>query len=136
MTGKLVPLAILSAWEPCGGILCANLPVIYGTLRRAAKNVGDTLGGGLKSKNGRSGGHQASSRSGSHSEGRLNHDWAQLNDSGAAIHSKVSAERTTEMNELRDLGGIRIQREVFTNSLYQPSSESIQGASKDQDGGI
>jgi hypothetical protein len=122
----------LSAWEPCGGILCANLPVIYGLLREAAKNVGDTLGRGLKSK---SSGHKASSRSGSLSDGRLNHNWAQLNDSGAAIHSKVSADRPTEMNNLRDLGdNIMVQREVVTNSLYAPSSESIIPSSKGRSG--
>lgn len=27
--GDEVPLGILSAWEPCGGILCANIPIIY-----------------------------------------------------------------------------------------------------------
>lgn len=30
--GDAVPMGILSAWEPCGGILCANLPMVYGML--------------------------------------------------------------------------------------------------------
>jgi hypothetical protein len=133
--GHLVPLGILSAWEPCGGILCANLPITYTTLRQKAQQMGDTIGRGLKYKSG--GGSDGrkhpstrSGRSGGHlsSESRLNHDWAQLNDSGAAISSKVSAERSTEMNNLGQLGGIVVQRDVVTNSLYAPSAESIMGA--------
>jgi hypothetical protein len=116
-------LAILSAWEPCGGILCANFPVIYGMLRMAAKSLSNTLTRGLGSKSGGSGGgHQSTSRSGSLSDGRLNHDWAKINDSGAAIHSKVSADGHTEMNDMGEMGGIRVQRDVVTNSLYAPSS--------------
>ncbi|KAK6064691.1 hypothetical protein SCUP515_11662 [Seiridium cupressi] len=34
ITWDEVPLGILSAWEPCGGILCANLPMIYGAFFR------------------------------------------------------------------------------------------------------
>ncbi|KAK9774893.1 putative Integral membrane protein [Seiridium cardinale] len=34
ITWDEVPLGILSAWEPCGGILCANLPIIYGAFFR------------------------------------------------------------------------------------------------------
>lgn len=35
--GDEVPLGILSAWEPCSGILCANIPITY---RAAAAVVG------------------------------------------------------------------------------------------------
>ncbi|RAL05081.1 putative integral membrane protein PTH11-like [Aspergillus ibericus CBS 121593] len=38
-----VPLGILSAWEPLGGILCANLPVIYKSLASIFRNLKSTL---------------------------------------------------------------------------------------------
>lgn len=34
-----MPLGILSAWEPCGAILCANLPVVYRVAARGFKQV-------------------------------------------------------------------------------------------------
>jgi hypothetical protein len=79
--GDEVPLGILSAWEPCGGILCANLPIVYRTLIREFKYIKDTI-------------------KTSHSQGMALHgsqrpaerssqtDWVQLDSSStAAIHS-------------------------------------------------
>lgn len=36
--GDEVPLGILSAWEPCGGILCANIPIIYRAFTKTREN--------------------------------------------------------------------------------------------------
>ncbi|PWY92927.1 integral membrane protein PTH11-like protein [Aspergillus heteromorphus CBS 117.55] len=38
-----VPLGILSAWEPLGGILCANLPLIYKSLASIFTSLKSTL---------------------------------------------------------------------------------------------
>lgn len=120
-------------WEPCGGILCANVPIIYTTFCKAAKDFGESLGRGFKSKS--TGQRPLHSRSGSDSgDNRQKHTWAQLNDSGAAISSKVSADKPTEMNNLNELGGILVQRELVTNSLYAPSSDSAINASKRRNG--
>ncbi|KAI1260364.1 hypothetical protein F5Y18DRAFT_405736 [Xylariaceae sp. FL1019] len=43
VTWQEVPLGILSAWEPCGAILCANLPVIYRTLHEKASRMKASL---------------------------------------------------------------------------------------------
>ncbi|ETS87820.1 hypothetical protein PFICI_01648 [Pestalotiopsis fici W106-1] len=37
ITWDAVPMGILSAWEPCGGILCANLPMVYGMLNQSIR---------------------------------------------------------------------------------------------------
>lgn len=37
--GAGVPLGILSAWEPLGGIFCANLPVIYRAVITMFRNL-------------------------------------------------------------------------------------------------
>lgn len=37
-SGDEVPLGILSAWEPCGGILCANIPMIYRAFSKMVEN--------------------------------------------------------------------------------------------------
>ncbi|KAF3009242.1 hypothetical protein E8E14_009466 [Neopestalotiopsis sp. 37M] len=37
ITWDAVPMGILSAWEPCGAILCANLPMIYGMLNQSIR---------------------------------------------------------------------------------------------------
>ena len=39
-TGKIANLGVLSAWEPCGGILCATLPLIYRTIINMVHSVG------------------------------------------------------------------------------------------------
>ncbi|KAI5920214.1 hypothetical protein F4810DRAFT_713736 [Camillea tinctor] len=39
-----VPLGILSAWEPCGGILCANLPIVYKYLVDKFQDIGTATG--------------------------------------------------------------------------------------------
>ncbi|KAI2640840.1 hypothetical protein GGS26DRAFT_179833 [Hypomontagnella submonticulosa] len=43
ITWSEVPLGILSALEPCGGILCANLPLIYRSLVRGIKQLSSTV---------------------------------------------------------------------------------------------
>ncbi|KAI1186707.1 hypothetical protein F5B17DRAFT_351684 [Nemania serpens] len=43
VTWNEVPLGILSALEPCGAILCANLPIIYRTIVNNVKNIGTNV---------------------------------------------------------------------------------------------
>ncbi|KAI1801122.1 hypothetical protein F4811DRAFT_556131 [Daldinia bambusicola] len=67
ITWTEVPLGILSAWEPCGSILCANLPLVYKPLVHAIQKLRSSI---------------KSSRSRSHDLGaRLPpsyHDWTRL----------------------------------------------------------
>ncbi|CAN8097301.1 unnamed protein product [Discula destructiva] len=39
VTWSQVPLGILSAWECCGGVLCANLPIVYKTIHERIKST-------------------------------------------------------------------------------------------------
>ena len=48
ISGSEVPLGILSAWEPCGAILCANLPVVYRVLVRGLKQLRSTARSGTR----------------------------------------------------------------------------------------
>ncbi|KAI0422289.1 hypothetical protein F5X98DRAFT_387178 [Xylaria grammica] len=43
VTWEEVPLGILSALEPCGAILCANLPIIYREVIRSFKRLGSNV---------------------------------------------------------------------------------------------
>ncbi|KAI1428742.1 hypothetical protein F5Y12DRAFT_629300 [Xylaria sp. FL1777] len=52
VTWEEVPLGILSALEPCGAILCANLPVIYRELTRVFKRLGGRIRGTKTSSSG------------------------------------------------------------------------------------
>ncbi|KAK5629449.1 hypothetical protein RRF57_005164 [Xylaria bambusicola] len=45
VTWEEVPLGILSALEPCGAILCANLPIIYRELARQFKRLESSIRG-------------------------------------------------------------------------------------------
>ncbi|KAG6366929.1 hypothetical protein INS49_001110 [Diaporthe citri] len=54
ITWDEVPLGILSAWEPCGGILCANVPMIYRAFSKMVENpssVNTASGGSLDFSN-------------------------------------------------------------------------------------
>ncbi|KAI1364235.1 hypothetical protein F5Y08DRAFT_218511 [Xylaria arbuscula] len=52
VTWEEVPLGILSALEPCGAILCANLPVIYRELMRQFKLFGNSIRGTTNASSG------------------------------------------------------------------------------------
>jgi hypothetical protein len=98
-TGHLVPLALMSVWEPCGGILCANLPLTYRTLKRGVRHVGGTIGRSLRQR--------STDREASHSEAELNNnnnnnnfnhdDWAR-NKRSAPSSSHGSAKKTYELD--------------------------------------
>ncbi|KAI2619196.1 hypothetical protein GGR54DRAFT_132364 [Hypoxylon sp. NC1633] len=92
-TWSEVPLGILSAWEPCGGILCANLPLVYRAMVRGIKHIRSTV------KTSRTRSHNLSARP--HSP---YHDWTRLNNSASSncAVSKVTVTRgpadSTEMD--------------------------------------
>ncbi|KAI7773964.1 hypothetical protein LA080_009510 [Diaporthe eres] len=44
ITWDEVPLGILSAWEPCGGILCANIPMIYRAFSKMVESASSANG--------------------------------------------------------------------------------------------
>jgi hypothetical protein len=88
----------MSVWEPCGGILCANLPLIYRTLKRGVRHVGGTIGRSLRQR--------STNREASHSEAELNNnnndninhdDWAP-NKRSAPSSSHGSAKKTYELD--------------------------------------
>ncbi|KAI1383643.1 uncharacterized protein F4822DRAFT_440638 [Hypoxylon trugodes] len=105
VTWQEVPLGILSAWEPCGGILCANLPLVYRDMVRSFKQIGSTV---------------KSSRSHTHDFGippiLPYHDWSRITNSGSSHHraiSKVTVTRgSMDPTEMDTAGctGIKIKR--------------------------
>ncbi|RFU75455.1 wd repeat containing 82 [Trichoderma arundinaceum] len=115
-------LGILSAWEPCGAILCANFPQIY----RHLIIIRDTLRAGVRSvTHSRSAATAAGSdRRGGYKGSLQHHDWAKLNNSDGLSGetnrtvTEVSAQKwptmSVEMDELKS-GGIMVQR-AFTQS--------------------
>ena len=91
--GYEASLGILSAWEPCGGILCANLPIVYGVLVRAAKKVKAT---GYRSdqKTGSKSGYQR------HSDQSLYRDWSRQNHSGRVADESGEAKQGPSRTEV------------------------------------
>ncbi|KAI0380417.1 hypothetical protein F5Y04DRAFT_97913 [Hypomontagnella monticulosa] len=99
ITWSEVPLGILSAWEPCGGILCANLPLIYRSLVRGIKQISSTV------RSSRTRSRDLTARP--HSS---YNDWTRINNSAS---SKVTVTRgrvdTTEMDMIGHVG-IKVER--------------------------
>ena len=89
--GRMASLGILSAWEPCGGILCANLPLVYRALVQMVKTVRDTVQGTTKKDTNAVDSHRPS-------EAQLSHDWTRLNNSGNVTSSvdELNPELTTK----------------------------------------
>jgi len=85
-------LGILSAWEPTGGILCANLPIIYGPLVHRIKGSRRSSHGSEPWTNDRSG-YQG------HSKGGLHHNWAWLSHSGSRVINHGNATRGLHAKE-------------------------------------
>ncbi|KAI8623185.1 hypothetical protein F5Y19DRAFT_481983 [Xylariaceae sp. FL1651] len=75
-SGWEVPLGILSALEPCGAILCANLPIIYRTILKGFQNIGSVV------KSTKSTGYSNKTLSPA-SEDSKSHDWVRLNNDGS-----------------------------------------------------
>ncbi|KAM5376951.1 hypothetical protein ACJZ2D_005295 [Fusarium nematophilum] len=72
--GTMASLGIMSAWEPCGGILCANLPMVY----RSVKDMFRTVKATVHSSKNTAGGSAISDRP---SQTALSNDWKRLNNS-------------------------------------------------------
>ncbi|KAL7941952.1 hypothetical protein V8C42DRAFT_333154 [Trichoderma barbatum] len=123
-------LGILSAWEPCGAILCANFPPIY----RHLVIIRDVLRAGVRSvtQSGSAATAASSDRRGGYKGSLQHHDWAKLNQSDGLMGetsgtvTEVSAQRrpdmAVELDELKT-GGIMVQR-AFT----QVSAQDLEAA--------
>ncbi|KAI1205838.1 uncharacterized protein F4807DRAFT_464299 [Annulohypoxylon truncatum] len=107
ITWREVPLGILSAWEPCGGILCANLPLIYRAVVRGIKQIRSTV--------------RTSRTRSRHISTRPNSpylDWTRLHDGASSNNcatSKVTVTRgLTDQTEMDTIGpnGIKVQRDI------------------------
>ncbi|EHK21298.1 uncharacterized protein TRIVIDRAFT_52059 [Trichoderma virens Gv29-8] len=116
-------LGILSAWEPCGAILCANLPQIF----RHLVIIRDMLIAGVQSatNSGSAATAVSADRLGGY-KGSLQHpDWAKLSHSDGLMGetsgtvTEVSAQKppdaVIESDELRP-GCIMVQRELLQTS--------------------
>lgn len=114
-------MGILSCWEPCGGVLCANLPIVYKSFVRLLRQVGTSIGGGSHTPT-RDAHSKAQSQSGMYSEG-FHRDWQRLNNSGniningsqPAVSARVSSNGMNgpERDDL-ELTGIVVQRGFTT----------------------
>ncbi|KAI1373237.1 hypothetical protein F4677DRAFT_225070 [Hypoxylon crocopeplum] len=112
ITWSEVPLGILSAWEPCGAILCANLPLVYRAMVRGFKQIRSTV------KTSRTRSHDLSVRP--HSPYL---DWTRLNNSASSncAVSKVTVTRgTTDSTEMDMIGhtGIKVERD-FKQEIHR-----------------
>ncbi|KAI1293351.1 hypothetical protein F5Y03DRAFT_374002 [Xylaria venustula] len=125
VTWEEVPLGILSALEPCGAILCANLPIIYRELMRVFKRIGGSV---RDTKNSSSGSkEQLSPYSGSGGQ-----DWVQLDGSGpkktpgfprASVTGGNKA--TDSEKELTGQGVIKVEQEFELQSSKSTQQLSI-----------
>ncbi len=120
--GDGVPLGILSAWEPLGGIFCANLPIIYRALVTMLRN----LKGSVSGPHSRTG--DPSSQSYRDAE-QSHRPWARLyNGSGPQVdyHSEASATKARgEVTELRSINGNAIQvDQYFEQQVYHEGEEN------------
>lgn len=123
--GYVASLGILSAWEPCGGILCANLPLVYRSLVEMFRKVRASVRGSQtrQSLNANTANtHRYANKAG------MYHDWTRLNNSGGIAGqgnhtiTEVSASKSqsisTEMDTL-DQGGIIVQRDFMQDSHHE-----------------
>ncbi|PTB62249.1 hypothetical protein BBK36DRAFT_1172805 [Trichoderma citrinoviride] len=129
---------ILSAWEPCGAILCANLPPIY----RHLVVIRDTLRAGVRSVVTHSHSHPRSAATeevngsdrgrGGYKGSLQHHDWAKLNRSDGLTGETTSRTVTevcaqkgpglaVDLEELQG-GGIMVQRAFTQHSRAATSS--------------
>ncbi|PNP50261.1 hypothetical protein THARTR1_08969 [Trichoderma harzianum] len=139
-------LGILSAWEPCGAILCANLPPIYRHLviiseflRAGVRNVTQwTVTQSRSAATGVSSDRQCGDK------GKVqHHDWAKLNHSDAFTGetnrtvTEVSAQGppsdAVEMDGLK-AGGIMVER-AFTQVSAQDVDVEAASSSRDMEEG-
>ncbi|XXG95072.1 hypothetical protein Hte_001332 [Hypoxylon texense] len=115
ITWSEVPLGILSAWEPCGGILCANLPLVYRAMVRGITQIRSTM------KSSRSRTRDASARTRPNSP---YHAWTPLDNSVPSNKLSISkitigrgAVESTEMDVI-GLAGIKVDRD-FKQEIHR-----------------
>ncbi|TGJ83160.1 hypothetical protein E0Z10_g5612 [Xylaria hypoxylon] len=128
VTWEEVPLGILSALEPCGAILCANLPIIYREVVKSFKRLGNTV---RSSQNASSGSKELLSPYGA-SPGQ---EWVRIDANGnkktAAGFPKTSATRgnTGESEqELTTHKGIKVEQEFelqSTGSTHHSNNDLV-----------
>ncbi|KAL7814960.1 WD40-repeat-containing domain protein [Trichoderma aethiopicum] len=124
---------ILSAWEPCGAILCANLPPIY----RHLVVIRDTLRSVVshshsQSRSAVTEGDGSDRRRGGYKGSLQHHDWAKLNRSDGLTGetsrtvTEVCAQRGPEvaagLEELKG-GGILVERAFTQHSAQERDLE-------------
>ncbi|KAJ8122070.1 hypothetical protein ONZ43_g1639 [Nemania bipapillata] len=124
VTWEEVPLGILSALEPCGAILCANLPIIY---RQIARNFQKVRSSGITAGGASGDSKELQSPFGT-SEG---HDWIRINSRGrrgGAEFSKISIAAGTigdSEQELTAHGGIKVEQEFELQSRASTNHSNI-----------
>ncbi|KAH7018858.1 hypothetical protein EDB80DRAFT_869534 [Ilyonectria destructans] len=91
-TWTMASLGIMSAWEPCGGILCANLPMVY----RSLKDIFRTVKATVQSSKNTAGASGLSER---HSQTALSNDWKRLHntDNLATYESQTTWDISSSM---------------------------------------
>ena len=113
-------MAILSCWEPCGGVLCANLPIVYKSFVQLLKQFGMSISGTSRTPT-RDPHSKAQSQSGMYADGFHHHhrDWQRLNYSGGnvngskpALWASASANGVEGDSNDLELSGIVVQRDV------------------------
>ena len=82
-----VPLGIPSLWELCGGILCANLPIIYKTSTTSFKGLEATV----KSSQHSHGSHDTAVTLLFNRQSAMHRDWMRLHNKGGLRGSPVVA---------------------------------------------
>jgi hypothetical protein len=115
-------LGILSAWEPLGGIFCANLPIIYRAVVNMLRKVkGSVSGQRSQTRNPGSKPYVDSEQS--------HRCWQTLyNDSGrqTGYHSEASATKphgeVTELQSIR-MNGIQVNQ-YFEQEVYHDGDEA------------
>lgn len=140
--GNEASLGILSAWEPCCAILCANFPPIYRHLviiseflRAGVRNVTQWT---VTQSRSAATGVSSDRHGGSKGKGEVqHHDWAKLNHSDAFTGetnrtvTEVSAQGppsdAVEMDGVK-VGGIMVER-AFT----QVSAQDVEAACSSRD---
>ncbi|KAI4867955.1 hypothetical protein F4820DRAFT_170150 [Hypoxylon rubiginosum] len=110
ITWSEVPLGLLSAWEPCGGILCANLPLVYRAMVRGITQIRSTMKSSRSRTRTRT--HDISERPNS-----PYHAWTPLDNSVSSNKLSISkvtigrgAVESTEMDVI-GLAGIKVDRD-------------------------
>ncbi|KAI1347774.1 hypothetical protein F5Y01DRAFT_329197 [Xylaria sp. FL0043] len=110
-----IPFGILSALEPCGAILCANLPIIYRELLRISKRLGNSVRG---TKNASSGSKEQLSPYGVSGD----QEWVRIDGGGSkktAGYPRASATRgdtSHSEKELTTRGVIKVEQEFELQS--------------------